>query len=81
MTIHKSKGLDGEAVIIPFAMDALDIKTSGFNHDFLWCTPKEAPFARPNLVVPIELKKDLEQSIFRADYQEERIRCIIIFLE
>lgn len=77
MTIHKSKGLDGEAVIIPFAMDALDIKTSGFNHDFLWCTPKEAPFARPNLVVPIELKKDLEQSIFRADYQEERIRCII----
>ena len=77
MTIHKAKGLDGEAVIVPFARDTLDIANSGFRHDLLWCQPKEPPFALPNIFLPIESSKKLEKSIFQKEYEEERIRSII----
>lgn len=74
MTIHQSKGLDGEAVIIPFAQDTLDLDAGKANA--LWCTPSGA-FGRPDLVLPITLNKTLSNSIFAQDYAQERMRAII----
>lgn len=75
MTIHQSKGLDGEAVIIPFAQDTLDLSIKG--SDLLWCEPS-GEFARPDLVLPIPLNKALlTNSVFAADYAVERMRAII----
>ncbi|MCR5395717.1 MAG: UvrD-helicase domain-containing protein [Bacteroidales bacterium] len=75
MTIHQSKGLDGEAVIVPFAQDTLDIETQ--KSKIVWCIPRVAPFAQPNLVVPIQLNANTPKSIFADEYNEERIRAII----
>ena len=75
MTIHQSKGLDGEAVIIPFAQDSVDLKAK--NTDILWCTPS-GQFAHTDLVLPISISKStLPHSIFAADYAKERMRAII----
>jgi len=77
MTIHKSKGLSGKAVIVPFAMETLDLKIKGLNASMLWCAPKEEPFAHDNLVVPIEVNAKMENSIFKEDYELERTRAVI----
>jgi ATP-dependent exoDNAse (exonuclease V) beta subunit len=73
MTIHQSKGLGMPAVIIPYASWQMDIEPRGM----LWCVPQHPTFARPNLVVPIRITRDLTHSIFAADYDEERMRCMI----
>ncbi len=77
MTIHQSKGLAGDAVIVPFAQETLDIDTSGKKAGLLWCEPQTEPFRHDNLVVPIEVSKMMKNSIFRPDYDAERIRAII----
>ena len=43
MTIHKSKGLEFEAVICPFVLDNLDDKKPST----FWCTPEELGFKEP----------------------------------
>lgn len=77
MTIHQSKGLDGGAVIVPFSMGTLDIELSGNKAPLLWCEPKEETFARPGLILPITLSSDVKLSIFKEEYNEERVRAII----
>ncbi len=77
MTIHQSKGLSGKAVIVPFAMESVDLKINGLNPDILWCEPKEGKFAHNNLVLPIEVNSRMENSIFSEDYNQERVRTII----
>lgn len=75
MTIHQSKGLDGEAVIIPFAQDTLDLDPKG--SDMLWCTPS-GQFERQDLVLPITINKaQMSRSIFAPDLAQERMRAII----
>ena len=75
MTIHQSKGLDGNAVIVPFAVDSLDFEFKDSNT--IWCQPSEAPFELPHLVLPIVPKAELMESIFSEDFNAERNRCII----
>ncbi len=75
MTIHKSKGLGEDAVIVPFAMGSMDINTS--HKELLWCTPNEAPFQQPGLVLPVQIDKTLSDTIFSNDFAEERLRAII----
>ena len=78
MTIHKSKGLAGEVVIIPFASDKLDISYKNNAPDLLWCEPSEAPFAHEHLVLPIEItQKNKDNTIFGPDIEQERMRAII----
>ncbi|MFA6751188.1 MAG: UvrD-helicase domain-containing protein [Fermentimonas sp.] len=69
ITIHKSKGLEFGAVIMPFVNWELD-NTS--KKDIIWCKPDVAPF---NLlsVVPLKYSKILSETIFRADYLEEKM--------
>ncbi len=76
MTIHKSKGLEFEAVIIPFCNWKFEEKQN--SNKILWCKPAadQQPFAQMP-VVPIGYKKDLARTIFADAYNEEQIyNCI-----
>jgi ATP-dependent exoDNAse (exonuclease V) beta subunit len=74
MSVHKSKGLAMPAVVLPYASWTLDLEPR--NDDILWCEPKEEPF-KQNILLPIALKKELENTIFREEYVEERERTVI----
>ncbi|MCQ2347074.1 MAG: UvrD-helicase domain-containing protein [Paludibacteraceae bacterium] len=75
MTIHKSKGLEFDAVIIPF-LD-WDISTShGNKTNILWCTPQHAPFNQLP-IVPIDFTKDLEKTHFAKEYYEELLNLYV----
>jgi ATP-dependent helicase/nuclease subunit A len=67
MTIHKSKGLEFRAVVIPFA----DWEMNSFNHqDLVWLEPKTEPFnALP--LVPVSGLKIMSDSHFAKDYYDE----------
>lgn len=69
MSVHKSKGLEFHTVIIPFC----DWSTTGKPTDLLWCNPTEKPYDDMPLV-PINYTKEMQASIFRADYDEETLR-------
>lgn len=65
-TIHKSKGLEFDNVIIPFCDWRLE-KTMG---NTVWCTPKEEIYNRLGLV-SVNYKSDMMDSIYADDYLEE----------
>lgn len=75
MTIHKSKGLDFKAVIIPFCDWKLDAK-SGFNKNIIWCEPHDEPFSELPLI-PVEYTSKLGQSVFAPDYYDELMHQFI----
>lgn len=75
MTIHKSKGLGMPAVVMPYASWELDIDNR-LKGQLLWCQPHKEPFAQ-DVLLPIQLSKDLEQTIFCNEYKEERARVVI----
>lgn len=76
MTVHKSKGLEFEAVIIPFCEWEFDGKQNTKN--ILWCQPgaEQQPFAQMP-VIPICYKKELAKTIFADTFADERMyNCI-----
>jgi ATP-dependent helicase/nuclease subunit A len=76
MTIHKSKGLEFDAVIIPFCK--FEFKPQNANKTILWCKTegKDEPFCKLP-ILPISYKSDVEKSIFSKDYLEEKTNnCI-----
>ncbi len=76
MTIHKSKGLEFEAVIIPFCKFEFNPKSA--SKTILWCKTdgKGKPF-EDLPILPISYKSDVESSIFSDDYLEEKTNnCI-----
>ncbi|MCR5361177.1 MAG: UvrD-helicase domain-containing protein [Bacteroidales bacterium] len=75
MTIHKSKGLAGDAVIVPFADILLDIDLQ--KPPTIWCRPNAEPFCRENLAIPIKANLKMQKSIFADDFAAERVRNII----
>jgi ATP-dependent exoDNAse (exonuclease V) beta subunit len=68
LSIHKSKGLEFDNVIIPFCDWRLE------HQDILWCHPKEAPFnAMP--IAPIDFsEKQMRGTIYEHDYLEEHLQ-------
>lgn len=75
-TIHKSKGLEFEHVIIPFAEQPLE---SGIRDESLWASPTLAPFdAMEKVLLPYE--KTLTDTIFRDEYLEEKKKKYIDLL-
>jgi ATP-dependent helicase/nuclease subunit A len=69
LTIHKSKGLEFKAVILPFLawnLDHLNLK-----QPVLWVKPSSAPFNELG-IIPVKYGKDLENTIFEKDYKEEK---------
>ncbi len=69
MTIHKSKGLEFKAVIVPFCHWTLDKRS----HDSLiWCRPQTAPFNQLDLV-PVSYTSKLIHSQLFPHYITERL--------
>lgn len=71
ITIHKSKGLEFENVIIPFCDWSIE-KTNT-----IWCSPKVAPFNELPLV-PVDFNaKQMKGTIFEGDYNDEHLQnCV-----
>jgi len=72
MTVHKSKGLDFNVVIMPFCDWDLDSRM----RNILWCEPTVAPFNELPLL-PIEYGAKLGQSIFAENYFDEQMHLYI----
>jgi ATP-dependent helicase/nuclease subunit A len=69
LTIHKSKGLEFKAVILPFIEWNLD--HMGSKQPYLWVKPETAPFSDIG-VVPVKYSSDLTKTWFSGSYEEER---------
>ena len=69
ITIHKSKGLEFDNVIIPYCNWQLE------NHrdSMLWCKPKEETFNKLPWV-PVRNSSKLLQTIYADDYREEHLQ-------
>ena len=74
ITIHKSKGLGFDSVIIPFASWKIDHDSLKTN--LIWCRPKIEPFNELP-IVPIKYGKAMDDSIYKADYQKEKLSAFI----
>ncbi|MDR3327055.1 MAG: UvrD-helicase domain-containing protein [Prevotellaceae bacterium] len=70
MTIHKSKGLEFNTVIVPFVDGAITGKT-GASDTIIWCEPKQFPFDLP--VFPIQYSKRMGRSYFAKEYVNETV--------
>ena len=66
MTIHKSKGLEFEAVIIPYCNWKMDR-----SDDIIWCRPTEKPFDMLD-IVPVDYGSSLKNTLFAHDFYEEK---------
>ncbi|MBO7497091.1 MAG: UvrD-helicase domain-containing protein [Salinivirgaceae bacterium] len=64
MTIHKSKGLEFKAVLLPYLV------STSHGGEILWCPTNEEPFKQFS-PIPIPYKKDMAGTIFRDAYYEE----------
>lgn len=69
ISIHKSKGLEFDNVIIPFCDWELE-KTQGHT---IWCTPHEEPFNQLP-IVPVDYGKKLLDTIYAEDYKDEHLQ-------
>lgn len=72
MTIHKSKGLGFNVVIVPFCNWEIDHKLT----TILWCHPRVEPFNRLHLV-PVKYSQKLKNTIFEYEYFDERLHAFI----
>ncbi len=69
LTIHKSKGLEFDHVIVPFCNWEL------YKSNTLWCTTEEKPFGdMPVLTVDSTQLKD---TIFNDEYHEEKLQTTV----
>lgn len=76
MTIHKSKGLAGEFVIVPFANNAV-LFDSQHNRKWSECDVVPLPDGSRDLVYYASLSKSNAESAFSGAYTEEfKLRCI-----
>jgi ATP-dependent exoDNAse (exonuclease V) beta subunit len=70
MTVHKSKGLAFNVLIMPFCNWALEPDAK--KNNWLWVKTEHTPFGNVP-VVPIKYQKELAKSYFAKDYFEERL--------
>ena len=71
ITIHKSKGLEFDHVIIPFCDWQLEKQYT------IWCIPQEMPYSQLPLV-PIDYSaRQMQGTVYEADYQKEHLQNVI----
>jgi ATP-dependent exoDNAse (exonuclease V) beta subunit len=70
MTIHKSKGLEFKAVIVPFLSWEFTKFSNGLQRNILWADAKSAGFEQFK-TLPVDLSKGLASTVFASDYFEE----------
>lgn len=68
LTIHKSKGLEFDNVIIPYADWRLEMP------DVLWCKPHEEPFSALPLAPVDYSEKQMRGTIYEHDYLDEHLQ-------
>jgi ATP-dependent exoDNAse (exonuclease V) beta subunit len=69
MTMHKSKGLEAESVILPYC----DWKLEKTKNNILLCNTDVPPFSDLALV-PIDYSSRMEGSVYALDYYEEKLQ-------
>ena len=73
ISIHKSKGLEFENVIIPFC----DWQLEKQNGNVLWCRPGIAPF-NDLPIAPIDYsQKGMAGTIYEHDYRQEHLQNVV----
>ncbi|MFO7940739.1 MAG: UvrD-helicase domain-containing protein [Bacteroidales bacterium] len=72
ITIHKSKGLQFKAVLVPFC--EWPIGVHGTLSPLMWCIPQEAPLNELPVVPFKYSKKIMPNSSFQAEYFQETMR-------
>ena len=70
ISIHKSKGLEFDNVILPFCDWQLE-KSQG---NILWCQPQEAPFDELPIVPVDYSQKNMAGTIYESAYQHEHLQ-------
>ncbi len=71
LTIHKAKGLEFGAVIVPFCN--WEITTDPRKSNILWCSTGDTPFHRLPLV-PVRFSSQMAHTLFSGDYYQERMK-------
>ena len=74
MTIHKSKGLSLEAVIIPFVGESF-LPTSLWHIPTLWC--ETSGNLAPIGLVPVKASNQMENTRFQPDLDRERVNLYV----
>ena len=70
VTIHKSKGLEYDNVLLPFCNWPLE------KSHIIWCKTEEEPYsALP--IIPINFKKGMCNSVYEGDYYKEHLQNIV----
>ncbi|OYY03840.1 MAG: hypothetical protein B7Y76_03270, partial [Sphingobacteriia bacterium 35-40-5] len=70
MTVHKSKGLEFKAVIVPFISWGFAKSSNGQQRNLLWADAKPTGFEQFKSF-PVDLGKGLASTVFARDYFEE----------
>lgn len=70
MTIHKSKGLEFDNVLIPFCDWKLE------ENETIWCTPTEQPFNEIPLAA-IDYSRKMMGTIYEDDYKQEHLQKMV----
>lgn len=71
ITIHKAKGLEFNAVIVPFC--DWDLTTDARNTNILWCPTEDTPLDRIP-VVPLRFGSKMTTTLFSSVYYNERMK-------
>ncbi|WP_340113853.1 UvrD-helicase domain-containing protein [Maribellus mangrovi] len=74
LTVHKSKGLEFKAVLLPFFN--WNTEPGSNQLPILWCEPQSAPFNRFPLL-PVQAGNTMRDSEFAPDYYEEKVNNYI----
>ncbi len=72
MTIHKAKGLEFDAVVLPFVKWSLSPRPNSY----MWLNSQRAPYSQFGLY-PINFKNELAESVYARDYYIEGVSSIV----
>ena len=72
ISIHKSKGLEFDHVIIPYC----DWTLEKYSDNIIWCKPNEAPF-NDLPIAPIDYSPKMMGSIYEKEYLHEHLQNIV----
>ncbi len=72
LTIHKSKGLERDNVIVPYVLD----ERNGNKKDVIWCHTDEKPY-NTLPVVQVDFGDSMKDSIYEAEYKEELFNKVV----
>jgi len=72
MTVHKSKGLEFRAVIVPFMDWKLNKSSTGTIKKLLWVNAESAGFGKFNSL-PVDYSRSLASTVFAREYFEEML--------